>query len=302
MFLSGHGDNKKRCGTRFVALAAALVISASGAGCRSGVSATGAVGYQPPFLPIVITIDSAGNISIHGKLSVVTPAGTFFLEANVSKDLAPVAGATLLTIEHRRGTTIVYSAFRIKSQQVDITLNGHVRLNVANNNVFVNAVRAHVQSIVIRSASADSPLNPCLVGTWRDSAGRMYTTWDGHRVTMHGGGGDIDHIFAAGIDQDSWNSSKPFYGRYQGHRLEEIMRGDNTLSLVDTVHGNELRIVEDGWSTGSTNKYIYESRTIAGYPAKNGSSTMTYFRCTARTLTWYSDGIVNTEIRISHQP
>jgi hypothetical protein len=283
-------------------LAAALVISASGAGCGSGVSVTGTAGYQPPFLPIIITIDSAGNISIHGGLSVVTPAGTFFLEANVSKDVAPVAGTTLLTIEHRKGITIVYSAFRIKSQQIDVTLNGYVRLKVTSNNVFVNAVRAHLRSIVIRSASADSPLNPCLVGTWRDHAGRMNTMWDGHQVTMHGGGGNIDHIFATGIDQDSWNSAKPFYGTYQGHTLEEIIRGDNTLSLVNTVHGNELQIAEDGWSAGSTNKYIYKSRTIVGYLAKNGSSTMNHFRCTTHKLTWYSDGIIDTETRISHQP
>jgi hypothetical protein len=301
-FLSGHGDNKKRLGARFAAVAAALAISASGAGCGIGSSVTDSAGYQPPFLPVIITIDSAGNISIHGKLSVVTPAGTFFLEANISKALAPVADTTLLVIKHRQGISVVYSAFRVKSQQVDVSLNGHVRLNVTADRVFVNAVRARVQSIVIRSASAGSSrLNACLVGTWRDGEGRNSTTWDGHVVTMYGGAGNVDYIFATGIDQDSWGSSKPLYGMYQGHRLKEIIRGDNTLSLVKTVRSNELQVVEDGWSTDSANTFTYKSHTSLGYFNKSGTSA-NYFRCTSRQLTWRVNGIVNTETRISRQP
>ena len=176
--LSGWRDKKKRTG-KIVALATALAILTCGAGC--GASVTGTAGYQPPFLPIIITIDSAGNIALHGQLSAETPVGTFSLEESVSKDLAPVTGTTLLIIEHRQGITVVYSAFRIKSQQIDVALNGSIRLRVTNNQVFVNATRAHVQSIVIRSAVAvgGSPvLDSCLVGTWRDSGQRTSTRWD----------------------------------------------------------------------------------------------------------------------------
>jgi hypothetical protein len=302
--LSGYGDNKNRIGASFVALAAALAISVCGAGCGSDATVTGTVGYQPPFLPIIITIDSAGNISLHGELSVATPVGTFFLEGNITKDLAPVAGTTLLIIEHRQGISTVYSAFRIRSQQIDVSLNGHVQLNVTNNQVFVNAISARVQSIVIRSATAagnSPPLNACLVGTWRDTASRGATVWDGHEVATYGGAGNIDHIFSTGIDRDSWSSSMPMYGTYQGHTLEEIMRGDNTLSLVNTVHGNELQIVEDGWSAGSTNTYIYEGHSSLGYFDKSGAYT-SYFQCTSRVLTWRVNGVVDTEMRISRQP
>jgi hypothetical protein len=299
-FLSGFSDHRKRCGARIAALAAALVVAASGAGCGTGASVTGTAGYKPPFLPLVITINSAGNISIHEDLSVATPAGTFFLEASVSKKVTSAAGTTVLTIEHRKGIAVVYTVFRIKSQQIDVSLNGAVRLTVTSGHVLVNAVRAHVQSIVIRSADS-SPLDSCLVGTWRDAGGPSSTTWAGHQVAMHGGGGNIDHIYPSGIDRDSWSSAKPLYGTYQGHLLKEIVRGDNTLSLVNTVHRNELEIVEDGWRAGGTNTFVYEGRSSLGYFDKSGTY-MGYFRCTAHTLTWHTGGSTNTETRVSRQP
>jgi len=153
------------------------------------------------------------------------------------------------------------------------------------------------------SALRAAPLrHPCLVGAWRDDGGRTFTEWDGHRVAMHGGADNIDHIFGTGIDHDWWGRNvKPLYGTYRGHRLEEIIHGRNTLYIRGKEHSDRLRLTEQGWSAGSTNIYIYKGHARAGYLNQTGKYTM-YFRCTARTLRWTYKKREDKETRISRKP
>jgi hypothetical protein len=285
------------------ALFAGLAVAAFCTGCKSGTSATVSAGYQPPFLPFAIPIDSAGNISVRGELSAETPVGTFFLESDISKNLAPVADTTQLIIEHRKGTRIVYSVFRIRGQRIDVSLDGDVQLQVTNHRVFVNATKANVQSLVISQPGGTLLANTCLVGTWHDNGGSGGSfSWHGRDVATHGGAGDIDHIFANGFDEDSFGSdARPEYGTYQGYQLELIYGGTNTASFLGTASGDELRIVEDGWRPGSSLTAIYKNHT---YPVtfKKGSSYVVHFRCTASQLTWFGGGYADTETRISSRP
>lgn len=142
----------------------------------------------------------------------------------------------------------------------------------------------------------------CLVGTWHDNQGFFSTLWNGQKVKLHGGGGDIDHISADGTDHDNWMHSKPSYGTYQGYRLKETVRGHNLLRF-HKVAAHKLRNVELGWSSGSTNKYVYRGSHYTGYLNQSGTSA-SYYRCNATTLTWTTKKgkVLGTETRLSRTP
>jgi hypothetical protein len=143
----------------------------------------------------------------------------------------------------------------------------------------------------------------CLVGTWRHGKGLSSTTWDGHYVAMHGGGGDIDHISANGTDEDTWGAqAKPLYGTYQGHTLKEILHGQNILAIHVTRPGH-LSVAESGWSTESTNKFIYEGRTYPASVSRHGAKSYYAYECTTHKFKWrVKNRTVDREARISGTP
>src|SRR2546430_10012852 len=75
-------------------------------GCGSATETVG-VSYKPPFVPVIFAINSNGTISIQGNYSIVTPVGTFGLEANVSDTLQPIDNAFLLVIRHHQIGSVV---------------------------------------------------------------------------------------------------------------------------------------------------------------------------------------------------
>jgi hypothetical protein len=160
-----------------------------------------------------------------------------------------------------------------------------------------------VHNAMTSGASAAGIGDSCLVGTWRDGEGHSSIRWDGHLVAMHGGEGDIDHVSADGTDEDTWGTrSKSLYGRYKGHTLKETFRGHNTLTIHATKHGHRISVTEDGWSAGSTNKYVYEGRTSSGYLSQHGTNYYNYI-CTASKFKWrYKHHTVDSETRISRIP
>jgi hypothetical protein len=141
----------------------------------------------------------------------------------------------------------------------------------------------------------------CLIGTWHDDAIRTSTIFDGHRVRMRYRGGDIDHIFASGIDHNSWVHAKSLFGRYKGHRLKQTIRGHNRVRFK-VVGPHRIRYTEKGWSKGSTNRYLYRGRHHPGRLPQSGSIVET-FHCTARTLTLSRKGtVLARETRRSRKP
>lgn len=144
--------------------------------------------------------------------------------------------------------------------------------------------------------------NSCLIGTWRDGRSRSSTVWQGHTVRMRYHGGDVDHIYADGIDHDSWAHSRPFYGRYKGHTLKQVIRGRNRLRFT-VVAKHTVRTVEKGWRKGSTNRYVYRGHHVKGSLGKRGHYTQ-YFHCTAKRLTWTTKKgrVITRERRLSRKP
>jgi hypothetical protein len=145
----------------------------------------------------------------------------------------------------------------------------------------------------------------CLVGTWQDSHGRSSTRWNGHRVVMRAGGGDVDHISASGIDHDDWSKSLPLVGHYLGHKLTEKVRGHNTqlIHSLTKNHHLEMRITERGWTAHSSNRYVYRGKHSTGYLNQTGVNLIRY-RCNANTLTFLGPKghVTGHETRLSDQP
>jgi len=163
-----------------------------------------------------------------------------------------------------------------------------------------------VDHAIKSGASAPQPAaigDSCLVGTWRDGEGPSSTTWDGHHVAMHGSGGDIDHISATGTDEDTWGAhAKPLYGTYQGRTLKDILQGQNNLTIHVTRPGH-LSVTENGWSAGSTNKFIYEGRTYPASVNRRGAKYYYAYECTRHKFKWrVKNRTVDREVRISGTP
>jgi hypothetical protein len=123
----------------------------------------------------------------------------------------------------------------------------------------------------------------CLIGTWHDNAIKTSTYFEGHKVHMRYGGGDIDHISASGIDHNTWIHAKPLIGSYRGHRLKQVIHGYQRL-LFKVTGPHRLRNTEKGWTKSSTNSYHYRGKHHAGVLPKSGV-THERFHCTAKTLT-----------------
>jgi serine/threonine protein kinase len=144
----------------------------------------------------------------------------------------------------------------------------------------------------------------CLVGTWRDGGYDTTTTYNGTTVTMHGAAGNIDYISASGTDENTYGArAAPLYGTYQGSTLEEIYKGTATSEIRANPQTHTAAITDRGWTSGSTNSYVYQGKTTTGYFNKpTGKADKFSYSCTATTLKWTIDGQTDSETRISSTP
>lgn len=110
--------------------------------------------YQPPFVPVQISINTDGEISVGPVVGVVTPLGVFEVSADVYSTKTPSDGALLLVIRHHAGGTIVDDAFQVGADEVVVTLDGHTVVAVTNRRVFIDATDGVAHSIEIRSPEA----------------------------------------------------------------------------------------------------------------------------------------------------
>lgn len=108
------------------------------------------LGYRPPFLPVTFTIGLDGTISVGVSPQIVTPIGTFSVEAGVSNSLDAEPASTALIVRHRKDGRLVDDAFRICEDKVVISLNGETIVEVSNGHVFVDASNGDVRSIDVR--------------------------------------------------------------------------------------------------------------------------------------------------------
>jgi hypothetical protein len=145
----------------------------------------------------------------------------------------------------------------------------------------------------------------CLVGTWRDTGGSTDTTFNGTTVELHGGAGNLDHIYPSGEDRDVWGSgTEPLYGTYDGSPLELIDQGTALSTVRATPRTHKVAVTVEGWASGATTSYLYNGNTTSGhFEPDSGKVTVERYVCTATTLTWvvphFGD---DTETRISRTP
>lgn len=155
---------------------------------------------------------------------------------------------------------------------------------------------------------ASSPAKPprvgdaCLVGTWLNGGFPSSVDWHGTNVPLYGGAGDKDHIYADGTDRDSWVVAAKLSGTYQGRPLVEIEQGVHTWTLRAMPGSHTVSMTDDGWSPGSTARYVYGGRTHKAGFVLAGTYSVGY-RCTGSKLAWSNDGkVYETETRISDRP
>jgi hypothetical protein len=143
----------------------------------------------------------------------------------------------------------------------------------------------------------------CLVGTWRNDGGTTAANFQGHLVTMHGGRGDVDHIFKNGADRDIFGAkTAPLRGSYRGHKLYEVIRGTNKFTLRAVKNTKKVHWIEHGWTAHSKNTFFYRGHKFAGTLPQRGTFTFTYF-CNGHTLVLrQSKRYVDTETRTSRPP
>jgi serine/threonine protein kinase len=145
----------------------------------------------------------------------------------------------------------------------------------------------------------------CLVGTWQDHGYHSTTTFNGATVQLSGGSGNADHIAASGTDTDVYGpASLPFYGTSNGSTLEEAIQGEDMLRLHANPRDHQIVKVDQGWTVGSTVKYVYQGSTTSGTFNQPDTTPTTFgYRCTASTLTWiYQGKVSDTETRASNKP
>ncbi|HKS49352.1 MAG TPA: hypothetical protein VJT49_30445 [Amycolatopsis sp.] len=93
-----------------IALLAGVVACQGESGGDSG--GTVQITYQPDFLPIAVSIDDHGNLSLSLNKQYVTPIGTFSLSATPSPTMDP-GDDVLLTLRHILHGEWVESLFRL---------------------------------------------------------------------------------------------------------------------------------------------------------------------------------------------
>ncbi len=122
------------------------------------VAPSGGVSYTPPFAPITFTIDTSGTISIQGNLSIETPVGRFALEANVADTLKPEDNTLLLIIRHKQNGSVVDDAYKIQTQQDEVTVvtNGTTTIDVTKHKVFIDASKGDIKSIEVKDGNSDN--------------------------------------------------------------------------------------------------------------------------------------------------
>jgi hypothetical protein len=172
-------------------------------------------------------------------------------------------------------------------------------------------------SAALRASTSPSPTKPkatpkpppvgdaCLIGTWRANGSHQTAKYNGTTVQMYGSEGNVDHIAASGVDTDIYGPDTfPEYGTYNGNSLEADLQGEAKEIIRAHPSKHNASVLADGWTVGSTAKYVYQGSTSQGYfdpPSK--TPTTEGYRCTATTLTWTEKGkTVETETRISTKP
>ena len=122
------------------------------------------ISYQPPFLPLLLTIDTMGNISLSGDTSLQFELGTITVVTDVNRLPAPDNtdntdnSVTILIIRHHQGNNIVDSQYLLHSSMdsVRIVTTGTTVTQIMKNYYFIDASQGELGSTQVNIFPANS--------------------------------------------------------------------------------------------------------------------------------------------------
>ena len=130
------------------------VVSLSVAGC-SNLSAS----YKPPYLPVKLVLDGAGNVSITGDVSIVTFVGEFSIGAQYTLNSDP--DSIMVIVRNRKkgglGFDTIYRVKNNKNRFVAV-LDGNTVVQVENNQVLIDITDVTVRSIEFKTTDGIVPI------------------------------------------------------------------------------------------------------------------------------------------------
>jgi hypothetical protein len=114
------------------------------------------VGYKPPLLPITLVIGTDGEVKVKAGVEFITPIGTFsvdadLIETHIYETLEDDPDSVILVVRTRRGTLLHDHVYQVLSQEIIVTLDGHILLAVSRNRILVDASDGQFHTINVRS-------------------------------------------------------------------------------------------------------------------------------------------------------
>jgi hypothetical protein len=99
--------------------------------------------YKPPILPVKLVIDSTGNISVVGEVSLVTFIGEFSIDAEYTINSEPDSILVIIRNQSRsyHGLDTIYHV-RTNGDELTVVLNGETTVQVANKQVIIDVTNA----------------------------------------------------------------------------------------------------------------------------------------------------------------
>jgi len=143
----------RRCNYFLLVTLLLSVFSLTVTGCSLSAS------YKPPYLPVKLVLDSDGNVSIVGEVSIVTFVGEFSIGAEYVLNDDPES--IMVIIRNReKGTYGVDTIYRVKTNggKFVAVLDGNTIVQVENNQVLIDVSDATVRSIQFAGVGGEIPV------------------------------------------------------------------------------------------------------------------------------------------------
>lgn len=158
-----------------VIIATAMALIGAVAGCakeETGTAATdscnaaqkpvkAAVGFQPVFVPLKITVNTDGEIGLSLAASWTTPLGTFDLDVAKNDNKPAPPGVHRLSVSYRKDGKKVVDRYEIRCNRAyRVFLNGKFQAKVSTAETVIEAAPYTTSTIVVVDAAA--PIGPDL--------------------------------------------------------------------------------------------------------------------------------------------